>query len=259
MGMLVMLGFLGVFAIRVVGSRPCFLLLASCHAGSVLAPLLKMPTKKDIASSSSAGQNGKDASGVVYGGRSIDKLNVRQFCEHFCISNGVSVQLVDGEAISTEKSADNAIYFSKEQFNAGLRFPLPSLFKEFLHFIQISSAYIHPNIVRVLMGCSILSMLFNLDLSLLEVLFIYSIKKEKTNLFNLAAYMSSLQLVTHFPNSTKRGAKGHVLVKGVWVGLSKHPERAFSPNRSLALPGRAVYGVYPAFACCSLNLVLSDG
>ena len=109
-----------------------------------MAPLLKMPTKKDIASSSSAGQNGKDASGVVYGGRSIDKLNVRQFCEHFCISNGVSVQLVDEEVVSTEKSADNAIYFTKEQFNVGHRFSLPSLFKEFLHFTQIPPG-LHPS------------------------------------------------------------------------------------------------------------------
>ena len=184
---------------------------------------------------------------------------MRQFCERFCIPNGVSVQLVDGEAISTKKSADNAIYFTKDQFNAGLRFPLPSLFKEFLYFTQIPLAYIHPNIVRVLMGCSILSMLFNLDLSLLEVLFIYSIKKRKTNLFSLAASMSSLQLVTHLPDSTKGGVKGHVLVRGVWAGLLEHPERPFSPNRSLVLPGRAACGVCPAFACCFLILRLSDG
>ena len=75
--MLVMLGFLGVFVVRVVGSGPCFLLLASCHAGSISAPLLKMPVKKDVVLSSTAGQSGKDASGVVYAERSVDKLNVR--------------------------------------------------------------------------------------------------------------------------------------------------------------------------------------
>ena len=93
-----------------------------------------MPAKKDVAPSSAAGQSGKNAFGSVYTEKPVDKLNVGQFCECFCIPNGVSVQLVDGEAISTEKSADNAIYFSKEQFNAGLQFLLPSLFKEFLHF-----------------------------------------------------------------------------------------------------------------------------
>ena len=49
------LGFLGVFSIRVVGPGPCFLLLASYHVGSISAPLLKMPAKKDVASSSAAG------------------------------------------------------------------------------------------------------------------------------------------------------------------------------------------------------------
>ena len=138
-----------------------------------------MSANKEATSSSSSGQSGKVASGDVHAEKSVDKLNVREFREHFCIPNGVFVELMDGEVVTTEKSEDNAIFFTKEQFNAGLRFPLPSLFKEFLHFTQIPPTYIHPNMVRVLMGCSILSMLFNLDLSLLEVLFIYSIKKVK--------------------------------------------------------------------------------
>ena len=117
--------------------------------------------------------------------------------------------------MSTEKFVDNAIYFTKEQFNAGLRFPHPSLFKEFLHVTRILPAYIHPNMVRVLMGCSILSMLFNLDLSLLEVLFIYSIKKGKNDIYSFVASLPSLQLVTNLPDSTKGAARGHVLVKGI--------------------------------------------
>ena len=145
--MLGILGFLGVLPVRAMGLGLCFLLLASRHAGSVSAPRFKMSEKKDVASSSATGKSGKNASKAVYAEKPVDKLNVRQFCERFCIPNGASVQLVDGKTISTEKSADNAIYFTKEQFNAGLRFPLPSLFKEFLHFTQIPPAYIHPNIV----------------------------------------------------------------------------------------------------------------
>ncbi|RVW33007.1 hypothetical protein CK203_107566 [Vitis vinifera] len=151
-----------------------------------------MFANKDAASSSAAGQSGKDVSGEVQAEKSMDKLNVREFCERFCISNGVSVQLVDGEAVSTEKSTDN-----------------------------ISPAYVHPNMVRVLMGCSILSMLFNLDLSLLEVLFVYSIKKGKNDIYNFVASLPSLQLVTSLPNSTKGAAKGHVLVKGLWAGKDR--------------------------------------
>ena len=95
-----------------------------------------------------------------------------------------------------------------------------------------------PNIVRVLMGCSVLSLLFNLDLSLLEVLFVYSLKKGKNDIFSMAAHLPSLQLVTELPDSTKGGAKGHVLVRAAWAGLLGHPERPFSPNHSLELPGK---------------------
>ena len=115
-----------------------------------------MSANKEATSSSSSGN--------AHAEKSVDKLNVREFRERFCIPNGVSVELTDGEAVSIEKNEDNAIFFTKEQFNAGLWFPLPSLFKEFLHFTQIPPAYIHPNMVRVLMGCSILGMLFDLDL-----------------------------------------------------------------------------------------------
>ncbi|RVW94615.1 hypothetical protein CK203_030828 [Vitis vinifera] len=115
-----------------------------------------------------------------------DKLSVKEFRDRFCIPNGMLVEFLDEEeVVSTEKAEGRAITFSKEQFNAGLRFPLPALFKEFLHFSQIPPAFIHPNIVRVLMGCSIINMLFNLDLSLLEL-----------------------------PDSTKGGAKGYVVVRG---------------------------------------------
>ena len=91
MGMLVMLGFLGVFAVRVVGSGPCFLLLAFCHAGTASTPLPKMSANKDVASSSVAGQSSKDVSGEVHAEKSVDKLNMREFYESFCIPNGVSV------------------------------------------------------------------------------------------------------------------------------------------------------------------------
>ena len=74
--------------------------------------------------------------GGAHGKRSVDKLSVKEFRERFCVPNGLFVELTDGEAVSTEDSEDHAIYFSREQFNAGLRFPLPSLLKEFLHFSQ---------------------------------------------------------------------------------------------------------------------------
>ena len=210
-----------------------------------------MSANKKATSSSSSEQSDKDASGDVHMEKSVDKLNVREFRERFYIPNGVSVQLVDGEAVSTEKSEDNSIFFTNEQFNAGLQFPLPSLFKEFLHFTQIPPAYIHPNIVRVLMGCSILSILFNLDLSLLEVLFIYSIKKGKNDIFSFVASLPSFQLMTSLSDSTKGAARGHVMVKGLWAGLTVHPDRQFAPNQSLKAP--SMTKLLLVLPCCELD------
>ncbi|RVX02651.1 hypothetical protein CK203_016545 [Vitis vinifera] len=147
--------------------------------------------------------------------KSTDKLSVKEFRDRFCIPNGVIVDFLRGEdVVPTEKAEQGAIIFSKEQFNAGLRFPLPALFIEFLHFTQIPPVFIHPNIIRVLMGCSIINMLYNLDLTMLEVFFVYLLKKAKTDIFSLSAHLPSLQLVTELPDSTKEGAKGRVMVRG---------------------------------------------
>ena len=184
--------------------------------------------------------------------KSIDKLNAKEFRDRFCIPNGVIVELLnEEELVPTEKAEGNAIIFSKEQFNVGLRFPLPALFKEFLRFSQIPPAFIHPNIVRVLMGCNIINMLYNLDLSLLEVLFVYSLKKGKNDIFSMSAHLPFLQLVTELPDSTKGGAKGHVMVRGAWAGLLEHPARPFSPNYSTVLPGKFACGFCPAFTLLS--------
>ncbi|RVW39441.1 hypothetical protein CK203_106569 [Vitis vinifera] len=88
----------------------------------------------------------------------------------------ILIQLADDEALSSTDLPNSMMYFTKEQFVVGLHLPIHSLFKQFLHFTQIPSVFLHPNVVRVLMGCSVLDMLFQLDLSLLEVLFIYTVK-----------------------------------------------------------------------------------
>ena len=104
------------------------------------------------------------------------------------------------------------IYFTKEQFVAKLRLSFLSILKQFLHFTQIPPAFLHLNVVRILMRCSVLDMLFRLDISLLEVLFIYNIKMGPNERFNLFAHIPSLQFVTNLPDLSKGWAKGHVLV-----------------------------------------------
>lgn len=135
-----------------VGSGSCFLIVGIVPCRFDSTHHFNMLVKKDIAASSAAGQDGKGGrTGVSSGrpnpGKPTELFNEREFCEHFFIPNGVSVQLVEGNPTITEKVMHNVIFFSKKQFNAGFRFPLPSLFKQFLHYTQIPSAYIHPNII----------------------------------------------------------------------------------------------------------------
>ncbi|RVW91869.1 hypothetical protein CK203_030189 [Vitis vinifera] len=108
--------------------------------GTFLASRISMSAKKDVVSTNMASK-GKKGGQTVAG---------------------------DGAPTSAEKDSPNSIFFSNEQFNMGLHLPLPSLFKQFLHYTKIPLAFIHLNVVRVLMGCSILNMLFHLDLSLLK-------------------------------------------------------------------------------------------
>ena len=171
-------------------------------------------------------------------------LSDREFRECFRIPNDIYVLLVDNDPTPIEKQSNNIIYFSKEQFNVELHFPLPSLFKQFLHFTKISPAFLHLNAVRVLMGYNILDMLFRLDLFLLVVLFVYTIKMSRKGIFCQSAHISSLQLVTGLLDSNKVGAKGHVLVSGPWAGLLKHPDRDFFPRRTLHIPGRIGYDFF---------------
>ena len=173
--------------------------------------------------------------------KSIELLTEWEFKERFRIPYGVVISLMGGDLVSTEKEPFYIIVFINEQFNVGLRFPLPSFFKQFLHFTKIPAAFLHPNARRVLMGCSILNMLYHVDLSLLEVLFIYTIKMSKKEIFNLSTHIPSLQFVTGLPNSTKSVAKGHVIVSGPWAGSYEHLTQEFEPRCSLGILSRANY------------------
>ena len=57
---------------------------------------------------------------------SISMEELRSFCR---VPNGINLELSDGLAISTVEEADNAIYFTREQFVVGLLFLVLSLVK----------------------------------------------------------------------------------------------------------------------------------
>ena len=66
--------------------------------------------------------------------RPVGVLSEREFQARFHIPNNISIQLIDGEALSSTELLNNMMYFTKEQFVVGLHLPIISLFKQFLYF-----------------------------------------------------------------------------------------------------------------------------
>ena len=102
---------------------------------------------------------------------SVEEL--RLFCQ---FPTDIILELLDGATVSIVEWIDNNIYFTRKQFAVGLRFPITSLVKQFLHFTQAHPALIHPNVFWIAMGCSVLNSFYQLDISLVEICFIYTLK-----------------------------------------------------------------------------------
>ena len=86
--------------------------------------------------------------------------------------------------------------------------------KRFLHFTRAPLVLIHPNVFRIFTGCSVLNFHYRLDISLVEVCFIYTLKLGIGGQLSMSAHSPQLQFVTGLPDSPKTEAKGVVLVKG---------------------------------------------
>ncbi|RVX18112.1 hypothetical protein CK203_003921 [Vitis vinifera] len=84
--------------------------------------------------------------------KSIELLTEWEFRERFRVPYGVAICLMVGGPMSTENEPFDSTVFSNEQFNVGLCFPLPSLFKQFLHFTKILLVFLHPNTIRTHSG-----------------------------------------------------------------------------------------------------------
>ena len=88
----------------------------------------------------------------------------------------IKLEVSNDTATSTIGVADNAVYFTREHFYAGLCLLIPSLVKQFLHFIRAPLTLIHLNFFRILMGYSVLNSFYQLDISLVDICFIYTLK-----------------------------------------------------------------------------------
>ena len=149
----------------------------------------------------------------------------------------IKLEVADNPATPTIGGADNVVYFTHEQFVVGLRFPIQSLVKQFLHFTRALPTLVQLNVFHILMDCSVLNLIYLLDISLVEICFIYTLKLGVEGRLSMSAHNPRLQFVTGLLNSPKTEAKGVVLVEGLWYETLGSLGLPFDLNRSLTFLG----------------------
>ena len=98
---------------------------------------------------------------------------LRAYCD---VPDNIDLTLMEEPDESTLGGEHNSVFFTREHLAAGLRFPVTALVKQFLHFTRAPLALLHPNTIRILTGCSVLNLLYQLNLSLVEICFAYSLR-----------------------------------------------------------------------------------
>ena len=106
----------------------------------------------------------------------ISSLTMEELMAYYEVPNNIDLRLMDRTDESTLGGEHNGVFFTRDHLAAGLRFPVPALVKQFLLFTRAPPALIHPNVIRILIGCCVLNHLYQLDLSLVELCVIYFLR-----------------------------------------------------------------------------------
>ena len=86
------------------------------------------------------------------------------------------------------------------------------------------------------MGYSVLNFLYQLDISLVEICFVYKLKLGTRGRLSMSAHSPRLQFVTGLLDSPKTEAKGVVLVRGPCYEMPGSLRLLFYVNQSLMFP-----------------------
>ena len=167
----------------------------------------------------------------------ISSLTMEELMAYCEVPYNIDLQLMDRTDESTLGGEHNGMFFTREHLVAGLRFPVPSLVKKFSHFTRAPPDLIHPNVIRILIGCCVLNHLYQLDLSLVELCVIYFMRIWQGGRMSMSVLNPGLQVVNRLPDSPKTEAKGVFLMRGPWDESPGSPELPFNINRSQSFPG----------------------
>ena len=158
---------------------------------------------------------------------------IKVYCE---VPNNIDLRLMERADDSMMGGEHNGVFFTREHLAAGLRFPVPTIVKQFLHFIRAPLALIHPYVIRILIGSCVLNHLYQLDLTLVELFIIYFLNVGSGGRMYMSVLSQLLQIVNGLPDSPKTEVKGALLVRGPWDETPGNPGLPFNVNKSQSFP-----------------------
>ena len=167
----------------------------------------------------------------------ISSLTMEELMRYCEVPDNINFRLVDRPDESTLSGEHNGVFFTREHLVTGLRFPVPAIVKQFLHFTRAPPALIHPNVIRILIGSCVLNHLYQPDLTLVELFIIYFLNVGSGGRMSMSVLSPRLQIVNGLPNSPKTEAKGALLVRGPWDETPGSLGLPFNVNRSQSFPG----------------------
>ena len=167
----------------------------------------------------------------------IVSLTMEELKVHCEVPDNIDLRLMERADESTLGGERNGVFFTCEHLAAGLRFPLPTIVKQFLNFILALPALIHLNVIRILIGCCVLNHFYQLDLTLVEPFIIYLLNIGSGGWMSMSVLSPRLQIVNGLPDSPKTEAKGTLLVRGPRDETLGSPGLPFNVNRSQSFPG----------------------
>ena len=165
---------------------------------------------------------------------SLTMEDLKVYCE---VPDNIDLRLMERADDSTLGGEHNSVFFTCEHLAAGLLFPVPAIVKQFLHFIRAPPALIHPNVICILNRSCVLNHLYQLDLTLVELLIIYFQNVGSGGRMSMSVLSPRLQIVNGLPDLPKTEAKGALLVRGPWDETPGSPGLPFNVNRSQSFPG----------------------
>ena len=133
-----------------------------------------MARGQEVTSSNQAGRRQGPTRGTPSASSIISSLTMEELRAYCDVLDNIDLKLMEEPDESNMGGQHNSVFLTREHLATGLRFPVPALVKQFLHFTRAPPTLVHPTVIWILTKCSVLNLLNQLDLSLVEIYFAYS-------------------------------------------------------------------------------------